>query len=441
VRALLCLIVVLAMLCKPTLASACKCGEVTQRELDERYTVFVGTAVEYLERKDDGGDPGRPGPRVNAAERFDVQYSRDVPVGSSVIVAMDMYTSCSTFFAVGERHVVVASKLGDIFYADECPTLFDDLEGTLLAQLGVPPGFLKPLAPDRDGDALRCKHPSTLDEAFDAADVVGWWDAKASCLVPGSQVVEHSAAMRWGWKGLREGEALRVRVVQDRDEPAPPPFDHELSDVTEMTWPAADFLRREGDTFINDGCLSPLAPASLEAGTEAVLRLFPLPSDYPRRHFRERPPFPTLSCMTLGDSYFAGADAAVARHVGSRLAERAREGRGPTTSAAHRGGSCAGCAVTPPSQYAPFAWSAIALAYLARRRRRARCASKPTCRSNDSCMGRIADAAKHFADPRRSHSSASIRPSKWTRTSKDSLSLQPGSVPCVRSTSAPDSSS
>jgi hypothetical protein len=54
VRALLCLVVLLGLLGKPTLASACKC-EVTQRELEERYTVFVGTAVEYLELSSEAG--------------------------------------------------------------------------------------------------------------------------------------------------------------------------------------------------------------------------------------------------------------------------------------------------------------------------------------------------------------------------------------------------
>ncbi len=371
-RALLCMLVLLGLLGKPTLASACKCRDVTLRELDERYTVFVGTAVEFLERKDDGGSPGRPGPRVNAAERFEVQYSRDVPVGSSVVVAMDLYTSCSTFFPVGERHLVMAFKAGDLLTVSECPIPFDELEKKLLARLGVPADFLQPPSPKRDAEPSRCTHPSTLDDAFKTADVVGWWDAKASCLVPGSDVVEHSATMRWGWKGLRQGDALRVHVVQHREQPAPPPFDYELSDATNrMGWPPADFLRREGDTFIDDGCLSPLAPASLEAGTEAVLRLFPLPADYPRRHFRERPPFPTLSCMTLDDSYFAGADAAVARYVQSLEAERSGEARGTTTRAPHREGSCAGCAATPTSERASFVWSAMALAYLTRRRRRA----------------------------------------------------------------------
>jgi hypothetical protein len=143
-----------------------------------------------------------------------------------------------------------------------------------------------------------------------------------------------------------------------------------------MWWPPADFLRREGDTFINDGCLAPLAPPSLEVGKEAVLRLFPLPADYRYRRFpRTDPPLPTLSCMTLDASVFVAADAALVRYVHSRETESARELRRGATPP--RGRSCAACAITQPNERPHFAWLVLALAPLARRRQRAKVRALP----------------------------------------------------------------
>jgi hypothetical protein len=360
------LVVMLGVLGSPALAYACKCAEAEERDLAQRYTVFVGTAVEYLERSDDGSDPNRPGMRGNAAVRFEVHYSRDVPVGSSQIVMLDIHTSCSTFFAVGDRHLVLAFRVGELLTASECPMLFDELENKLLVQLRVPAGFLKPRSRGQ-GAKVRCDHPRTLDQAFAAADVVGWWDAKASCVAPGGDEIEHAGVMRWGWKGLGQGKVLRLRVAKHRQEPAPPPFYDELANATNMWWPPADLLRRDGDTFINDGCLAPLAPPSLEVGKEAVLRLFPLPADYRYRRFpRTDPPLPTLNCMTLDASVFVAADAALARYAHSRETESARELRQRATPPRAR--SCAACGITPPNERPHFAWLALVLAPLARRR-------------------------------------------------------------------------
>lgn len=370
VRTLLCLVVMLGVLSGPALAYACKCAAAEERDLAERYTVFVGTAVEYLERSDDGSDPSRPSMRANAAVRFEVHYSRDVPVGSSQIVMLDIHTSCATFFAVGERHLVLAFRAGELLTASECPSLFGELESKLLAQLRVPAGFLPPRSRGESAK-VRCDHPRTLDQAFAAADVVGWWDAKASCVASGGDEVEHAAVMRWAWKGLGQGKALRLRVAKHGGEPAPPPFYDELATATDMSWPPADLLRRDGDTFINDGCLVPLAPPSLEVGKEAVLRLFPLPAGYRlRRYPRTDPPLPTLSCMTLDVSVFVAADATLARYVHSRESESARElQRGATPP---RGRSCAACALTQSNERPHFAWLVLALAPLARRRARAK---------------------------------------------------------------------
>jgi len=327
-------------------ADACKCSVMTRADL-ARHAVFAGTAVEYLEREErPGGSAGRAR-EFNAATRFVVEFSGEYPTGASVLVMTNHYSNCQPWFQVGERHLVVAGRVGDVLVGSKCTEMLDrDLEHEVQRQLRIPAGYLardtKPHPPPPEF----CARPATLDQAFADADAVLWSTPLGACSILGSDEVEIAAEVRWAWKGAASGDLLHLRV---KGHPALAFDDFEflpaLIEQTENYWPPAELLRREGDAFVQDGCLNPHAPASLEAGTEAVKRLFPLPSDYRSRRLpRSDKRLPRLSCSTLEQTIFERSDAAMAlARNRAELAERRRASPGAQTP----GGACAGCALVP----------------------------------------------------------------------------------------------
>lgn len=280
---------------------------------------------------------------------------------------MDMSTTCSTWFEVGDRHLVNAALLAGLPFASQCPLLSDEVEVAVRRKHGIPPDYGRKR---RHAPARRnCDVPATLDEAFQAADVVGRWDPEVSCVVPGGDIVEHVAVMRRSFKGLGQGEVLRVRVTSGvRERERDFGFSYELTQPTGYTWPPADFLRREGSTFVLDGCLAPPPPPSFEAGKEALLRLFPLPHDYRSRPVgRSSTQFrPKLSCSALDPSFFIDADEALNRYAFSVEHESIREARRSSGTIRDQGG-CASCSLPPPGTTPSWAWLCLVVAGLSRR--------------------------------------------------------------------------
>lgn len=361
------LVVLLGLLVVAPAAWACKCGFASEQELEQHYLVFAGRAVEYLEREDDGAASG---PRVNAAVRFEVDRALGAELGSSIVVAMDIYTSCSTWFEVGQRHLVVARRLAGLVYATECPMVSGEVNEVVKRKLGLADDYFVARASPVDSALGTCQRPATLEAAVQRASAVALYRPKASCVVPGNDLIEHAALVTLGFKGLKRGELVRLRVA-----PLARQFAQEAERVwpllrgTSFGWPPANFLRREGDTWIDDGCLIPMPPTSREAIVEPLTRLLAVPPGYRRDPF-ERPlgPRPALTCATLDAGFFRDADAALARHAHAQEVESYYESRRPRVAPDASG--CASCSVAS-ARSRPLAWLALLLTLLARGWRRA----------------------------------------------------------------------
>lgn len=322
---------------------ACKCKALSDDELATKV-VFAGKAVEYLQRQPDRSESVD---QFNAATRFVVEFSGDFPVGESVIVMGDHDSDCNPRFAVGGPALVVARRVGEFLTSSSCLQLLDrDMEVKVRQRVGLPADYFAFDITPRPPPPGRCSQPATLDAAFAAADAIGWSTPRAACLVPGTNEVEEASAMKVAWKGAARGDVLRMRV-KGRPDLSYEPFDFEgeLLEATHSGWPPAEFLRRDGDLMINDGCLNPRPPRSLDAGVEAVRRLFPFPADYGHWLPRGDAALPRLSCSTLDQSLFDRGDAAMAAFIRSRQPFPPRAAA-PETHA--RSGSCAGCALIAP---------------------------------------------------------------------------------------------
>jgi hypothetical protein len=172
-----------------------------------------------------------------------------------------------------------------------------------------------------------------------------------------------------GWKGLAAGVDLTLRVTGTVDGQYPRfAFEFELGMATNHKWPPAEFLRRDGDTYVNDGCLSPLPPSTLQTGIAELNRLLPLPSE-PRHRPSRCSEIRALSCSTLDQSIFEAPgerlaalyeqrqreyEASLERERKERFArykaweEKERKERVAALSV-RRDSSCAGCAVSRSS--------------------------------------------------------------------------------------------
>lgn len=318
---------------------ACKCGELSERDLETKV-VFAGKAVEYLQRQP---DRSQSVDQFNAATRFVVEFSADLPVGESVIVMGRHDSDCNPWFQVGGPALVVAIRVGEFLTSSNCMQLLSrDLEAKVRERVGLPADYFAFDITPRPPPPGRCSQPATLDAAFAAADAIGWSTPRAACVVPDTDEVEQAAALKWAWKSAVRGDVLRMRV-KGRPDLSYQDFDFlgELIDATHRGWPPAEFLRRNGDLMINDGCLNPRPPRSLDAGVEAVRRLFPLPVDYGHWLPRGDVALPHLSCSMLDQSLFDRGDAAMAAFIRSHQPfPRPAAAETPT-----RSGSCAGCAL------------------------------------------------------------------------------------------------
>lgn len=346
----------LALSIRPSPAGACKCRVPTRADV-EQDAVFAGTAVEYLAREDvPEGSPGRNG-ELNTATRFVVEFSREFPIGASVIVMGDRYSDCDPRFRVGRRSLVVATRVGDILVGSECAQMLGtDLKQEVQRELHLPADYLafdtKPHPPPPES----CVRPATLEQAFIAADAVLWSTPRSACSIPGTDEAEVAAVVRWAWKGAAPGDVLHLRV---KSRAAPEFDDFEFSPTfvrsTKNRWPPAELLRREGDVLVHDGCLTPDAPASPRSRIAAVNHLFPLPNDYPQHEPSPREPLPHLTCSTLDQTIFDRSDAATAV---------------ARTKAQTRGGACAGCAMIPREVNRVYAlWLLVAATAMSARRR------------------------------------------------------------------------
>lgn len=344
--------------------------------------MFAGRALEYLERKIcsdslEFGDERRAVHDTGSVTRFRVQHSLDLPVGSEVLVFTSPYSSCSTFFRIGDEHLVAAHRTADQLHASRCPMLNQNVVEELRALLHVPSSSSAGLRPPYDGFApFGCSRPATVDDAVAGADAVVWTDSRASCMVGEGPVVEHAAVATRAWKGLAPGDFMRLQVTGRADDDHPRfAFESELADATNRWWPPAEFLRRAGDVYVNDGCLSPLPPTSLQEGVDGVTRLLPL-SDGPQLKSTRCVDLPALSCGTLNQALFVEAGDRLAAVYRQRRLEYETEQKNQRASfiaaqSVERQGSCAGCSIpnSPPFRSGMPA-AGIALVLLSRRRRR-----------------------------------------------------------------------
>jgi hypothetical protein len=364
-----------ALFAKASPAEACKCSMMTSADV-ARHAVFAGTAVEYLEREEPPGGSAGWDRELNAATRFVVEFSGEFPRGASVIVMTNHYSNCQPWFQVGERHLVVAGRVGDVLVGNKCAEMLGrDLEHEVQRQLRIPADYLARDTKPHPAPPELCARPATLDRAFAEADAVLWSTQRGACSILGTDEVEIAAEVRWAWKGAAPGDLLHLRV---KGHPALAFDDFEfrpaLEQATGSYWPPAEMLRRDGDALVQDGCLNPHAPASLESGTEAVKRLFSLPSDYRSRrlpHSDQR--LPRLSCSTLEQSIFERSDAAMALER-SRVEVPERRRAAPVAQT--RGGACAGCAMVPRDANGIGALSLLVLAASMSATRRAAVSAK-----------------------------------------------------------------
>lgn len=331
-------------------AGACDClSESSAQTIDARYVVFVGKAVEYLQRPwcsdaVQSEDESIGQERVDSVTRFTVQYSHSLPVGNEVLVFGERSFDCGSFFAVGEEHLVVANRVDSVLLASHCPVFGTSTADELRAKLGAPRNrrWSAPFIPSG------CKQPPTLDISVAKSDAIVWTVPTASCTRDGSAVVEHVVSVTESWKGPANDEVLNLRVIGlGKREYSHFDFEYELSEATGHAWPPADFLRKEGDIYVDDGCLVPMHPPTLEAGVESLTRLLPIPD---RRRFRDLKcsPMPRLACARLDQATLVAANKMLASHYAREkgAAAGAVNPAGPPRVISHRhSGSCAGCMV------------------------------------------------------------------------------------------------
>lgn len=117
-----------ALFAKAAPAEACKCRRMIGADV-ARHAVFAGKAVEYLEREEPSGGLAWSAHELNAATRFVVEFSNEFPSGSSVVVLGNHNSDCNAWFEVGDHHLVVASRVGDVLVGGRCAEMLgSDLE-------------------------------------------------------------------------------------------------------------------------------------------------------------------------------------------------------------------------------------------------------------------------------------------------------------------------
>jgi hypothetical protein len=189
--------------------------------------------------------------------------------------------------------------------------------------------------------------------------------------------------VKQSWKGPANGELLMLQVVGDADDQTVEfAFAFALSDATRHHWPPAEFLRRDRRVYVNDGCLTPLPPASLEQGVASLERLLPIPKKFASP--AGCVPIPPLSCSKLDQTVLEAAAAKLAHHyrdMEHRLATSPDDepglqhalgtDKGAARPRAHtvRDGSCAGCTISRTASPLAFAACVVALCVSAGRRR------------------------------------------------------------------------
>jgi hypothetical protein len=283
--------------------------------------------------------------------RFHVSFSTDLPVGTDVLVFQFPYSTGREFYRTGEEHLVVTTNLNGVLLARSCPMIDGELERRLRSELSIPESFMA----ERDRPAAPflptgCAQPTSLQAAFDASDAVGSYFSTASCVTEDPTVVEHAVVTRIGWKGPSRGDRVTLRVKLGADEQyVPLPFEGELDTATGHSWPPAVFLRRENEHYVNDGCLVPLPPASLQEATDALARLLPTPQDTRIAFDTCAPPEPlTCSRISQAELDWAGQQLIAYYHKQSHddksTVARSTWASSPP-SRAPRGGTCAGCTI------------------------------------------------------------------------------------------------
>lgn len=233
-------------------------------------------------------------------------------------------------FVLGKSILVAASRRGGQLLASECPLLSQDTVKALRSLLGVPETSPAGLLPRSwDFSPQGCSQPATLDDAFSIADAVVWGVPRASCVVGEADVVEHAMLVGRAWKGPAAGDIVTVRVTGRADNHyADFPLAVDLANATNHPWPPAEFVRRDDDRYVNDGCLSPLPPATLQEGVEQLTRLLPV-SGARRPGHTTCLELPVLSCGTLDRSSRSPPNALRQRtaRVGSSMKNQRCSGR------------------------------------------------------------------------------------------------------------------
>lgn len=368
------LVVALLVLGSSGPASACKCGEPIA-ELSEDLVVFEGTAVESLDWHDGCAERTRwfSEPRVinrlGRVTRFRVHASLELD--EDVIVHTDTGSHCAAHFRVGQSHVVTARRIAGILTTNVCLRLAPDVRASVVASLQTTGVEVMGEVPQLD-----CVRPTSVAEANAKADGVLWADYHASCLVPGTDVVQHAATVRESWKGPRRDELVVIAVHADADEQLHhDPIASSVGATTGHGWPPALFLRRDRNVYVDDGCLTPSVPQSVEAGVADLARSLPRTA-IGRSNNRRLPSVceevPVLECAELGLDVFSDAAMRLSEHFRALDAAEARDREllrtGPPPVSPPRS-SCAGCSVPYTSDWNAAGLIVVALASSAWARR------------------------------------------------------------------------
>ena len=368
-------------------ALACKC--LPHEDFDafvKNHVIFLGKALEQFERRicenhASNPDEIRAFGDVAVATRFRVEYSNTLPIGSTAVVFTNPHSTCGTYFHLPWEYVVAATEQAGLLFASWCSQPAGEKLERVRTLLGVPPtSLIGQPPPNWDYQPDGCVRPPNLDAAIASADAVGNAVASASCVVENTDIIEHSAIVTEGWKGLSRGSQILVRTKGTRGgRNFPYPFRESLTEVAAHRWPPAQFFRREGDVFMDDGCLTPPPPSSRAPEIHSPTRATP-EGDVSARDRNECAPLVPLSCaqLDLGVLQRAGEKLlawSLESKSGNTTKGQASEARQTRTNTTRRTGSCAGCSVSAHVNRGNASLFLLALLTIARRRRRC----KPGC--------------------------------------------------------------
>jgi hypothetical protein len=278
----------------------------------------------------------------DVAVRYRVERSDQLPEGQDVVVFRALHgTACGGgTHEVGQRGVVIATETAGVLTTSSCLRLNREETAEVLAHLRLPPDFLT-----RDDRTPRdCDRPTSVAQAYEAADAVAWTDAEHSCWNDATGRVESASRARVSWKGPTMSEWFIVSRAPDvsalGEDKLPVIFE-----ATGHLWPPGEFLRAipppsnsAVNWYANDGCLVPLPPQDANQAVRELQSLMVIPPG--TGALSPAGSVPQLTCARIGPSVFEDAERRMAAHRKQRQA--ALQGVSTVPRVAPRG-ACGSC--------------------------------------------------------------------------------------------------